>query len=293
MGYLGGMQTSPNARLIEAWNTVLFDKFARHRDATASAFAAHGDSAIDRLSFVPGLRVVDIGCGFGDTTRELGRRVGSRGLALGIDAAPRFIEVAQREAAGMDQVRYRVADVQTESIAADRPFDVAFSRMGTMFFADPVVALRNVARSLGPDGVLSMVVWRRREANACFEVPAQVARRVLEIEAPASGGPGPFSMSDPDLVSDQLVAAGFREVAFRRNDVDATLGKTVAEAIAFALTFGPAGELVRLAGPVADARRSELEAALADALYPYMGERGVVMPSSTWHVTARRLPALG
>ena len=282
------MEASPNARLIEAWNTVLFDKFSRHRDAAASAFAGHGDSAIDRLSFVPGLRVVDIGCGFGDTTRELGRRVGTRGLALGVDAAPRFLEVAQREAADMQQVRYRVADVQSESIAADRPFDIAFSRMGTMFFADPVVALTNVARSLGPDGVLSMVVWRRREANVCFDLPARVARAVLEVDLPPASGPGPFSMSDPDLVSDQLVAAGFCEVAFRRNDADARLGGTIAEAIAFALTFGPAGELVRLAGPAAEARRPELEAALGDALHPYMSARGAVMPSSTWHITARR-----
>ena len=285
------MQTTPNAEAIEAWNTVLFDKFTRFREVASVALGAHGDRALDRLSFRPGLRVVDIGCGFGDTTRELGRRVGSRGLVVGVDAAPRFIEVAAREAYHIPQVRYRVADVQTASLDGG-PFDLAFSRMGTMFFAQPVVALRNIARSLVPDGILSMIVWRRRDANACFHLAEQIARSILPaepaIDAPTCG-PGPFSMADPDVVSQQLVAAGFRDVTFLRSDADLRIGHDLAHAVEFSLTLGPAGELLRLAGPDGEARRAELEAALSDVLAPYVTKAdGVRVPSSTWHITARK-----
>lgn len=285
------MQTPANAEAIEAWNTVLFDKFTRFRAIASGALGAHGDPAIDRLPFTPGQRIVDIGCGFGDTTLELGRRVGSRGLVIGVDAAPRFIEVAQREASGIDQVRYRVADVQTASLEGG-PFDVAFSRMGTMFFAQPVAALRNIARSLTPEGILSMIVWRRREANACFYVAEQIVRSILPpepvIDAPTCG-PGPFSMADPDLVSDQLVAAGFRDVTFRRSDAELHLGRDLNAAVEFSLTLGPAGELFRLAGPEGEARRPELTAALLAAFSAYLTPNdGVRVPSSTWHITARK-----
>jgi len=287
------MQTTPNAEAIAAWNTVLFEKFTRFREVASVALGAHGDGAIDRLSFAPGLRVVDIGCGFGDTTRELARRVGSRGFVLGVDAAPRFIEVAARESAGIEQIRYRVADVQSASLEGG-PFDIAFSRMGTMFFAHPVAALRNIAQSLVPDGILSMIVWRRREANACFHIAEQIVRGILPpeptVDAPTCG-PGPFSLADPDLVSDLLTAAGFCDVTFRRHDADLRIGLDLGHAIEFSLSLGPAGEVLRLAGPEGEARRPELVLALTDALAPYVTKGdGVRVPSSVWHITARRAP---
>lgn len=284
--------TAPNAEAIEAWNTVLFDKFTRFRHLASAALGVHGDPALARLPSTPGLRVLDVGCGFGDTTRDIGRRIGSRGVVVGVDAAPRFIDVARHESGGMEQVRYRVADVQSGLL--EGPFDVAFSRMGTMFFAQPVVALRNIARALVPDGRLSMVVWRRREANPCFHVAEQLVRELLPDEVqhdPTSAptcGPGPFSMADPDLVSEQLVAAGFTDVDFRRQDASLVIGRDLDEAVTFALTLGPAGERVRLAGPLAEERRADIVAALKTGLATWVGPGGVRLPSSTWHVTARR-----
>jgi ubiquinone/menaquinone biosynthesis C-methylase UbiE len=96
--------------------------------------------------------VLDIGCGFGDTTQRLARLVGPDGSALGVDVAPRFIETAQAEAAqaAVDNVRFMVGDVQ--AIELEERFDYAFSRFGTMFFASPVAALRNVRVALTPGG---------------------------------------------------------------------------------------------------------------------------------------------
>jgi SAM-dependent methyltransferase len=234
-----------------------------------------------------GGRVVDLGCGFGDTTAELARRVGPSGRAVGVDCAPRFIEVARREAAGVANASFEVADVQAG--VPGGPYDYAFSRMGVMFFASPVIALRNVRMALAPGGKLCMVVWRAKVHNEAMAAPERVVKELLgtpEKGDQVTCGPGPFSMASPDLVGDQLVAAGFTNITFERSDADIFVGATIDDAVAFALTLGPAGEVMRLAGDAAKARRAEIEAAVRDALAPFVQSDGVHAPSACWIVTA-------
>jgi SAM-dependent methyltransferase len=274
-----------NQEAIEAWNTVLFDKFKQYRRVVTAGLGIHGTRAMDRHPPKPGSRVVDIGCGFGDTTIELGRRVGPTGRAVGIDAAPRFIESARAEARGLENVTFEVADV--EASVPGGPYDLAYSRMGTMFFASPVFALRNIRKVASE---LCIVTWRKRDANDCFHTAELVARELLgdpPKNEQVTCGPGPFSMASADVVGDQLVAAGYKDIAFERSDADIQIGDDLDEAIRFALTLGPAGEVVRLSGDAAVARRAEIEAALRKALQPYVRTGGVFAPSSCWIITAR------
>ena len=100
-------------------------------------------------------------------------------------------------------------------------------------------------------------------------------------------GPGPFSMSGPDMVSSLLGSAGYDRIRFERFDTDICIGKDLADAIAFAMALGPAGEIIRLAGEEGEKRRPEVAAALCETLTPYARHDGVWAPSSTWFVTAR------
>jgi SAM-dependent methyltransferase len=276
-----------NEEAIAAWNTVLFDKFVKYRPYVSTALGVHGDRALERLAPSSGARVVDIGCGFGDTTVQLADRVGPTGVAVGVDAAPRFIDLARSETAARPNVRFEVADVERE--VPGGPYDAAFSRMGTMFFASPVFALRNIRKALVPGGKLCMVVWRKKEFNECFYSAELVVRELLgdpPKHDQVTCGPGPFSMGSPDLVSDQLRAAGYSSMAFERSDADMMIGTDLAAGIEFALTLGPAGEVVRLAGETAIKRRGEIEAAVANVLQPWVRPNGVFAPSSCWIVTA-------
>ena len=99
-------------------------------------------------------------------------------------------------------------------------------------------------------------------------------------------GPGPFSMASPDLVSTQLLAAGWERIGFERFDADIRVAADLDEAIAFAMTLGPAGEIMRLAGDEGTRRNDEVVAALRDALAPHKRADGVWMPSSSWFVSA-------
>ncbi len=279
-----------NVDAVEAWNTVLFDKYTRFRKVMTRGLRVHGTVAIERHVPPSPARVVDIGCGFGDTTLALARRVGPEGRAHGVDAASNFIAAARADAQaeGVANATFEVADV--EARVPGGPYDYAFSRMGTMFFAAPVIALRRVREALRPGGKLCIVVWRKREANPCFH-DAELAVREVLGDPPkldqVTCGPGPFSMAGPDLVGDQLLAAGYRDIAFERYDAPIQIGDDPDDALAFALSLGPAGEVVRLAGQAAVERAAEVDSAVRKVLERYTQPSGVFAPSSTWIITAR------
>jgi len=281
---------SANQEAVGAWNGVLFDRFSAFRHIIVTGLEVHGEEALRTDPPNPGDRVIDLGCGFGDTTQRLATIVGPEGEAVGIDAAERFIEQAEQEAAeaGADNVSFLVGDLQTYEF--DQTFDYAFSRMGTMFFANPVVALRNVRKAMAPGGRLCMVVWRQKIDNPWLYRAEQVVEEwVTEDEESdeLTCGPGPFSMANANTVSDILLNAGFDEIALRRYDRDFRMGKDVDEAVAYVMALGPAGEVLRLAGDEAKRLEPQIVAALTEALTEFERPDGVFGNMSTWIVTAR------
>jgi SAM-dependent methyltransferase len=282
--------TTANEEAIRAWDGVLFDRFVEFRDVIVAGIALHGDEAI-RLNPPPsGGRVLDIGCGFGDSTQQLAALVGPEGSAVGVDAAPRFIAAAveEAEAAGVQNVRFEVADVQAAEF--EERFDYAFSRFGTMFFANPVPAMRNIRAALVPGGKLVMVVWRAKAENEWLYRAEHVVERFVTEEEDSDEptcGPGPFSMANADTTSGILVSAGFTDISLRRCDLRYRSGRDLDEAVAAVMAVGPAGEVLRLAGEEAVRLRPQIEAALREELAALeQREDGVWADASSWIVTA-------
>ena len=227
-----------------------------------------------------------------DSTLKIARGVGPSGAAVGVDCASRFVRAAEDDAraAGVANASFVVADVQADDLRG--PYDFAFSRFGTMFFPLPGAALANVRRSLKPRGEFTMIVWRRREENPWLHEAEQRVRAIVPVVAHEDTdqghcGPGPFSMAGPDMVSTMLRAVGYDRIAFERFDADICIGRDMDEAIAFAMALGPAGEIIRLAGDEGVRRGPQVEAALREALAPFVRADGVWGPSSTWIVSAR------
>jgi SAM-dependent methyltransferase len=277
-----------NDEAIRAWDGPLFDRFVQFRHIICEGLAAHGEAALELCPPQLGEKVLDIGCGFGETTIRIANLVGPEGEALGVDAAPRFIEVAERESADVTNARFAVVDVETATF--DETFDMAFSRMGTMFFANPVAALRRVREALAPGGRLAMAVWRSKAENDWMMRAQEITERFVtkpeEYDEPTCG-PGPFSMANADTTSGILKSAGFDEISLRRCDRPIMTGRDVDEAIDLAMSLGPAGEILRLAGERADRVLPDVRAALYEELADWQGEDGVVAPASSWIVTAR------
>ncbi len=283
--------TSPNDEAIRAWDGPLFDRFVEFRDEVVGSLVAHGDEMLRIHPPAAGARLLDIGCGFGDLTQQLAALVGPEGEVVGIDAAPRFIEAATAEAQGVPNVSYRIADPQTQ-IDLGGPYDAAYARFGTMFFANPMVALRNVGAALAPGGRLSMTVWRRKLDNEWMHrgeliVKGYLGEKPDDSDEPTCG-PGPFSMANADTVCDILTHAGYTEVELRRIDIDMIMSN-IDRAIALVMALGPGGEVLRLLGDRADHARPQIEADLRAGLADFVHEDGRVLgPSSSWVVSAVR-----
>jgi SAM-dependent methyltransferase len=278
-----------NLGFVECWNQIINPKWMRFRHLVVGNGAVHSGMAWPLFGIRPGDRVLDIGCGCGETCLEIGRMVGPAGEVLGIDCTETFLEVANAER-DQENVRYQLGDAQVHELPAAH-FDVAFSRFGVMFFESAVRALRNAHRALKPGGKLCLVVWRTLADNPCFGAAKEIALRHLPPpgDQAKTCGPGPFSMADEETDRDMLAAAGFTDVpVFRRQDADICIGRDLEEALDFQIQFGPSGEIVREAGDegqrLLPAIRADLEALLRAHLRP----DGIWMPSSSWAIMGRK-----
>jgi SAM-dependent methyltransferase len=278
-----------NVESTEAWSGPLFERWVRFRPYVVEGLGRHGEAAMSVHPPRRGGRVLDIGCGFGDTTQQLAGLIGDAGEAVGIDLSEPFVEQATAEAAeaGVANVTYRQGDVQIADLGG--PFDYVFSRMGVMFFANPVQALRNVRAAMRPGGRLCFVVWRRKLDNGWIHEAEQVVERYLdhpeETDEPTCG-PGPFSMANADTVSEQLAIAGFESIELRRSDLPMRMGADLDGAVDLTMAIGPAGEVLRLWGDRADEIRPRIAAEIRAALEQFETDDGVLAPSSTWIISA-------
>lgn len=280
--------TYPN-EFVEFWNTTLVPKFMRFRHVLVDGLGKHSRVVFERSPVAnPGERVLDVGAGFGDTAIALANQVGDSGQVVALDCCQAFLDcgIADAREAGVTNIEWLDADAESHPFEPE--FDFWFSRFGTMFFAMPVVALRNLRKALKPGGRMMMIVWRDREDNPWTHLPQQVVLRYLpEPDDPETCGPGPFSMASSSLVTKQLEAAGYTDVEFERNDAPIMVGQNIEDAIEFQLAIGPAGEIYREAGELGQQRHGEIVAALTEALEPHVTGKGVMLPSSSWCVTAR------
>lgn len=278
-----------NTDFVDFWNEVLVPKFVKYKHVLVDGLTHHSAAIFPSLDIRAGDKALDVGCGFGDTAIQIAGRVGPTGSVLGVDCCEAFMEYGRRDAAaaGLDNVSFLEADVQFHTFQPE--YDFCFSRFGTMFFENPVAALRNMRTALKPGGRLTFIVWRTIDDNPWLGLPKKLVLDFLPPpgEDAATCGPGPFSMAGQDMVTKQLEIAGYGDIDFKRVDAPLQVGNTPEDAVNFQLALGPAGEVYREAGEEATQKHDEIAAALKAQLARYEKPEGIVMESSSWVISAR------
>jgi ubiquinone/menaquinone biosynthesis C-methylase UbiE len=283
------VQNAPErTEYVNFWNEVLVPKFVRWKHILVDGLTLHSEAIFPTLQVKAGGRAVDVGCGFGDTAIKLAKLVGPSGSVLAIDCCEGFLEYGRQDAKaqGIGNITFVEADVQ--SYPFEPIHDFCFSRFGTQFFENPVAGLRSMRKSLKPGGIMTMIVWRGIKDNPWLGSAKDLVMKFLPPpgENARSCGPGPFSMADTEVVTKQLEIAGYKDVRFERVDAKVFVGKDLDDAVAFQLALGPAGEVYREAGKLAEDRHEEIAEALRAQLKTHLGPDGVIMDSSSWKVTA-------
>jgi SAM-dependent methyltransferase len=275
--------SSSNIAQIEYWNTKAGETWAKFQEALDRQIQTLGLAAMDTLRPEKGEHIIDIGCGCGQTSLDLGSRVGAAGLVVGVDISKPMLEVALRRPRPAPNLRvtFKQLDAQSDDLG-DGCFDAAFSRFGVMFFSDPVVAFANIRRSLKPSGRLVFVCWRPLNQNPWMREPLDAALPLLPPIAPFDPmAPGPFAFADAGRVQSILDEARFGSV--KVGPFDAAIGgANLEQTLQLALNVGPLAAALR----ESPERAETVANAVRDVLSKYATPNGVLMPAAVWIVSA-------
>jgi SAM-dependent methyltransferase len=270
-----------NEAQVAYWNDAAGVTWARFQAQLDQQVAPLGAEAMRVLAVKPGERVLDIGCGCGQTGFDLAALTGAAGAVRGVDISRPMLEIAQARPGRPAWLAFDECDAQTGDLGSGI-YDAAYSRFGVMFFSDPEAAFRNILRALKPGGRLAFVCWRSMAENVWMREPLAAAAHLLPAPAPADPhAPGPFAFADAGRVLKILLHAGFHDVTETKFDA-AIGGLSLDEAVDVSLRVGPLGAALR----AAPEHIKEAAGVLRELLTRYLTPDGVRMPASVWIVRA-------
>jgi SAM-dependent methyltransferase len=229
---------------------------------------------MDALAPANGQTVLDIGCGAGETILQLQDRVGEAGRVIGVDIAPRVLDVARSRTAHLPQVTL-LQENAAHLALPDESVDGVFSRFGVMFFADPTAAFANMRRMLKVGGRIGFICWRSMLENELDFFPVQAANLPLETDAVH------FSFDSADVIDRILRSAGFRRIDVEAHDSSVSSGGTD-EMLKVVTCVGALGKILRETPMLLPRVEPQVRAALATREQ----DGKVSLRAATWIVTA-------
>ena len=246
------------------------------------------DVVMQRAALEAGERVLDVGCGTGDSVEQIAQRIGSAGHVTGLDISETMLRHAHDRLGFLPQMRLLLADAQTH--AFDQSFDVIVSRFGVMFFDDTQAAFANMWRALSPGGRMVLAAWGPAPDNPWFMEPAAAARDVLGPMPKVDRTlPGPFAFEDADRVLTTLRSAGVDDPTVETSVLSLTPQGTLADAAELCCHIGPADSALQYHDADPDGKAAVKEAIIS-RFAKYDSPDGLHIPAVI-HVFEARKPS--
>ena len=273
-----------NEEQFAYWNGPNGDVWARLREKRDSDHAFLTAALLERAKPQAGEHVLDIGCGSGTTTLKIAELVRPRGYVLGVDISRPMLAVARRRATAAKTGAQFMEDDVTTTDLEPHSFDLAFSQLGVMFFADPIAAFRNVHQAMKPGGRIHFACWRRPAEHLWAFLPESAVKPFLPPSPPADpDAPGRYAFQNTDRVKNILLQAGFINTEFEKLDSRSFAGATPEEAADALIEAGP---LQRTLTGIDESTRAKAREAVIARLAQEMGPGGIYLTSAAWLVRA-------
>ena len=278
-----------NKNQKDFWSGKGGDIWVERQNAMDTMLSPLGEAALNKLDFNEEENVLDIGCGCGNTTFNIAKRIGPSGNVTGLDISEPMLKRARESAVEMSvtNTSFKCVDVQTESLG-DQVYSAAFSRFGVMFFEDSIMAFKNINKSLISGGSLSFVCWQSPAVNPWQSLFIQEIKKFLDLPSPPPRSPGPFAFMESEYVSSILEESKFQDITIEGYEAEVNMfsGRSLSDSVKDYISINPV-----VSGMLKESSENKIAEILNSAIKafaPYYTEKGLIFPSSTWLVTARK-----
>jgi SAM-dependent methyltransferase len=274
---------SSNVEQLRAWDGDEGKYWSDHAEYFDRSVVGHHERLLALAAIRESDRVLDVGCGTGQTTRDAARAAYA-GTALGIDLSSRMLDYARRRATeeGVNNATFAQADAQIHPFERSR-YDVAISRFAAMFFGDHVAAFGNIGKALRPGGCIVLATWQPLSGNEWIYEISRALAAGRDLPAPPLDAPGPFALAEPDRVRSLLTNAGFTDIDLHATSADMWFGNDADDGHRFVL--GLMGWMLQ---GLDDSGRARAIDALHSTMAAHATPNGVLFESAAWTIQATR-----
>ena len=242
-----------NDEQFEFWNEGIGRKWVEEDDSMNERLSILTKELFLRSNIKRDDKILDIGCGGGQTTFDASEMVGENGYVVGADISKILLDLAETKYANTKNLEFKYCDVQNYEFKVNS-FSKVISRFGVMFFENPIEAFKNIYNSIQEGGSLNFVCWTNVMENEFFTDPTNIIIKHINKEFPEiTRAPGPLAFSEADYVKEILMSSKFKNVKVEKVYSSISTNDSAEKDGALLLKLGLGGRLL------ADANLSKKE----------------------------------
>ena len=242
-----------NDEQFEFWNEGIGKKWVEEDDSMNERLSILTKELFLRSNINRNDKILDIGCGGGQTSFEASEMVGENGYVIGADISKILLDLAKSKYANTKNLEFKYCDVQNYEFR-ENSFNKVISRFGVMFFENPIEAFKNIYNSIQEGGSLNFVCWTNVMENEFFTDPTNIIIKHINKEFPEiTRAPGPLAFSEEDYVKEILMSSKFKNVKIEKVYSSISTNDSAEKDGALLLKLGLGGRLL------ADANLSKKE----------------------------------